>query len=81
MESALREMPCEKFKVPEGITFVKVDLETGLPPTGEHKGDHPRSLCRMEMFPPAEKKGPKKEGTLSGTTTRALLPEARSEGP
>ena len=37
MESALREGPSERFDVPEGITLMKVDLETGLPPTGDTK--------------------------------------------
>lgn len=35
MEQALRDMPVESFKVPPGITLMKIDLQTGEPP---HEG-------------------------------------------
>ena len=81
MESALREMPGEKFKVPEGITFVKVDLETGLPPTGDAKEVILEAFADGNVPAPIEKGSSKKEGTSPEATTRALLPEARSDGP
>lgn len=34
MEQALRDTPVEPFKVPEGITLVRVNLETGTPADG-----------------------------------------------
>lgn len=37
MSNALKGMPIEVFKPPEGIKFVKVDLETGLPVNGDTK--------------------------------------------
>jgi penicillin-binding protein 1A len=35
MEGALKDMPVESFKVPPGITLMKIDLQTGEPP---HEG-------------------------------------------
>jgi penicillin-binding protein 1A len=35
MEEALKDMPVESFKVPSGITLMKIDLQTGEPP---HEG-------------------------------------------
>jgi penicillin-binding protein 1A len=35
MEQALKNMPVESFKVPPGITLMKIDLQTGEPP---HEG-------------------------------------------
>ena len=35
MEEALKDMPVETFKVPPGITLMKIDLQTGEPP---HEG-------------------------------------------
>jgi penicillin-binding protein 1A len=37
MDQALREIPNETFKPPEGITMMKVDIETGLPCDGDSK--------------------------------------------
>lgn len=37
MSNALKDMPIEAFKPPEGIKFVKVNLETGLPVDGDTK--------------------------------------------
>jgi penicillin-binding protein 1A len=34
MDRALRDTPDEPFRVPEGITLMKVNIETGLPPDG-----------------------------------------------
>mgnify|MGYP005858263515 FL=1 len=44
MDRALRNTPIETPKPPEGIVFVKVDLETGLP----SDGDSPNTI--MEAF-------------------------------
>jgi penicillin-binding protein 1A len=37
MDQALRETPIETFKPPEGITMMKVNIETGLPREGDSK--------------------------------------------
>jgi penicillin-binding protein 1A len=37
MDQALRDTPVETFKPPEGITMMKVDIETGLPSEGDSK--------------------------------------------
>jgi penicillin-binding protein 1A len=37
MDQALKKSPHENFKVPKGITLVKVNLESGLPADGETK--------------------------------------------
>ncbi len=37
MSNALKDMPIEAFKPPEGIKFVKVNLETGLPVDSDTK--------------------------------------------
>ena len=81
MESALREMPGEKFRVPEGITFVKVDLETGLPPTGDTKEVILEAFADGNVPAPIDKGGPKKEGAPSGISAKNPFPEGRSEGP
>jgi penicillin-binding protein 1A len=81
MESALREMPSEKFKIPEGITFAKVDLETGLPPTGDTKEVILEAFADGNVPDPVEKGSPKKEGAASGIPGKSALPESRSEGP
>jgi len=35
MDQALRNIPIETFKVPSGITLIKVNIETGLPVNGD----------------------------------------------
>jgi penicillin-binding protein 1A len=61
MEKALQEMPTESFEPPEGIVFVKVDLDTGLPP---REGSHTVILeAFMDGAVPEEKEGQGREGT------------------
>ena len=81
MESALRDTPAEKFKVPQGITLVKVDLETGLPATGDGKETIWEAFSDGDFHFPTEKTSPKKEGTSSRETTRRILPEGKVDGP
>jgi penicillin-binding protein 1A len=81
MESALRDTPAEKFKVPPGITLVKVDLETGLPATGDGKESIWEAFSDGNFPFPAEKTGPQKEGASSGQTPKRILPEGKIDGP
>jgi len=81
MESALRDTPAEKFKIPQGITLVKVDLETGLPVTGDGKETIWEAFSDGDFHFPTEKTSPKKEGTSSRETTRRILPEGKVDGP
>jgi penicillin-binding protein 1A len=37
MQSALQETPAGAFKVPEGVTLVRVNLETGIPAAGDSR--------------------------------------------
>jgi len=61
MEKALQEIPTESFKPPEGIVFVKVDLDTGLPP---REGSQTIILeAFMDGAVPEEKEGQEREGT------------------
>ena len=81
MESALRDTPAEKFRVPEGILMVKVDLETGLPATGDGKETIWEAFSDGNFPFPAEKTGPQKEGASSGETPKRILPEGKVDGP
>jgi len=65
MDQALRHTPIETPKPPKGITFIKVNIETGLPANG----DSPETI--MEAFIdssiPGEKENREKESSPSGT--------------
>ena len=80
MERAFREIPAEPFKVPSGITLVKVDLETGLPATGDTKEIILEAYTDGNAPAPMEKLSPRKEGPSSGPQTR-ILPETKTDGP
>jgi penicillin-binding protein 1A len=66
MEQALREAPVQSFKAPEGISFVRVNVESGLPANGDSQ------QTILEAFV---------EGTQPlakpGTDRKDLLPEPR----
>jgi penicillin-binding protein 1A len=59
MGQALRNTPVERFKVPSGITMIKVNIETGLP-TNEDSQDAIVEAF-IEGSVPETKEGPQKE--------------------
>jgi penicillin-binding protein 1A len=81
MEGALRGTPVEPFKVPEGITLVRVNLETGLPANGDPKDTILEAFVEGNTPFPVETTGFKKEGISSGDSTRRILPETKADGP
>lgn len=72
MSQALKDTSIEDFKVPEGITLVKVNIETGL------RSDGGPQETVMEAFvegsAPAEKEDHEKEGSSSGAPVRGRSP-------
>ena len=79
MKQALRNTPVEPFKVPPGVTLVKVNLETGLPDdTGSQE-------TIMEAFldgtVPGEGGGQERERSPSGASAREILPSQRIDAP
>ena len=75
MEKALQEMPTESFEPPEGIVFVKVDLDTGLPP---EEGSQTVILeAFMDGAVPGEKEGQERQGT----PVRGRSPEDTTPAP
>ncbi|OGP92925.1 MAG: hypothetical protein A2156_10225 [Deltaproteobacteria bacterium RBG_16_48_10] len=81
MESALRERPLEPFRVPDGITLVKVNLESGLVVDGDSKDTILEAFVNGNIPSPVEKVSPKKGETPSIAPTRSILPETRVDGP
>jgi penicillin-binding protein 1A len=79
MNQALRGTSVEPFKVPPGVTLVKVNLETGLPSSG----GPPDTV--MEAFldgtVPGEGGGQEREGSSLGTSAREMLPSQRIDAP
>jgi penicillin-binding protein 1A len=69
MEQSLRNTPIESFKPPQGITLIKVNIETGKPSEGG-----PPQETVMEAFIdgsiPREKEIPEREGPVSGAPVR-----------
>jgi hypothetical protein len=61
--------------------MVKVDLETGLPATGDEKETIWEAFSDGNFPFPAEKTGPQKEGASSGETPKRILPEGKVDGP
>jgi penicillin-binding protein 1A len=65
MDQALKNIPIEIFNPPQGITLIKVNIETGLP----SEGDPPETI--MEAFIdssiPLEKENDEKESVSPGT--------------
>jgi len=80
MQNALRGGPSEAFKAPEGITFIKVNLESGLP-AGDSKDTVLEAFVDGNVPFPVEKTGPKKEGVPRGETPKRILPETKVNGP
>lgn len=72
MDQALKNTPIETIEPPKGITFIKVNIETGLP----SDKDSPETI--MEAFIdssiPWEKEGREKETSSSGTPVRGRAP-------
>jgi penicillin-binding protein 1A len=61
MEKALQEIPAESFEPPEGIVFVTVDLDTGLPPREGSQSVIQEAF--MDDAVPVEKEGQGRQGT------------------
>ncbi|MEW6377739.1 MAG: PBP1A family penicillin-binding protein [Thermodesulfobacteriota bacterium] len=65
MDQALRNTPLEIFKLPEGVTLMKVNIETGLP----RDGDSGETI--LEAFVdgtlPGEREGLEKESSSTGS--------------
>jgi penicillin-binding protein 1A len=78
MDQALRDAPIESFKPPDGITLMKVDIETGLPSEGESKE------TLMEAFVdgtlPA-REGVEKENPSGGTPVQGWFPKGDVTAP
>ncbi len=69
MERALRETPVEHFRPPEGISLVKVNIETGIPSDGSSQQTILEAF--VDGTQPFDRTGREKEGTGSGTPLRA----------
>jgi membrane carboxypeptidase/penicillin-binding protein len=65
MDQALRNTPIETPKPPRGITFVKVDIETGLPANGDSTDTIVEAFIDKSV--PGEKEDRGKERSLPGT--------------
>jgi len=72
MSKALENVPSEDFTVPPGITFRKVNIETGLPADG----DSPETITEafIEGTLPEEMKSPEREKLPSESPTDQLFP-------
>jgi membrane carboxypeptidase/penicillin-binding protein len=72
MDQALRNTPIETPKPPNGITFIKVNLETGLP----SDGDSPDTIVEafIDSSIPWKKEGPEEESS-SGTPVPGRSPD------
>ena len=81
MQGALREKTSEPFKVHEGITLLRVNLESGLPASGDPKDTILEAFVDGNIPGPTEKSSPVKEGLSSGGLPRGILPETRVNGP
>ena len=72
MSQALKDTSIENFKVPEGITLVKVNIETGLRSNGSPQETITEAF--VEGSAPAEKEDHEKEGSSSGAPVRERSP-------
>jgi len=81
MQGALREKTSEPFKVPEGITLLRVNLESGLPASGDPKDTILEAFVDGNIPGPDEKSSPVNEEPSSGGVPRRILPETRVNGP
>jgi membrane carboxypeptidase/penicillin-binding protein len=78
MDQALRDTPVEIFKPPDGITLMKVDIETGLP----NEGGSMETI--MEAFVDGTlpgKQGHEKENSSGNTPVRRGFPGDASAPP
>jgi penicillin-binding protein 1A len=81
MERALSNTPVEPFRVPSGITLVRVNLESGLPVSGDPKDSIWEAFEDGNLPFPAEKTGFKREEIPSGERPRRVLPETKVDSP
>jgi penicillin-binding protein 1A len=65
MDQALRNTPIETPKPPKGITFIKVNIETGLPTNGDPSETITEAFIDSSI--PGEKEDREKEKSSSGT--------------
>ncbi len=72
MSQALKDTPIEDFKVPEGITLVKVNIETGLRSSGGSQETITEAF--VEGSVPIEKEDHEKEDSSSGAPVRGRSP-------
>jgi penicillin-binding protein 1A len=61
MDQALRNIPIETFKVPSGITLIKVNIETGLPINGDSQETITEAFTEGSV--PEVKEGQEKESS------------------
>jgi len=75
MNQALKNTPIETPKPPQGITFIKVNIETGLPTNS----DSPETITEafIDSSVPRENEGREKESSSPGTP----VPERSSSDP
>jgi penicillin-binding protein 1A len=73
MDKALRNTPVETPNPPQGITLIKVNLETGLP----SNGDSPDTIVEafIDSSVPWKKEGPEEEPSPSGTPVPGTSPD------
>jgi penicillin-binding protein 1A len=81
MDRALTNTPIEPFRVPSGVTLVRVNLESGLPVSGDPKDSIWEAFEDGNIPFVAEKTGFKGEGTPSGEQPRRILPEQKADSP
>ena len=81
MQTALQEAPAEPFQIPEGITLVKVDLETGLPPAGDSRQTILEAFVDGHVPAAVEKAISRKAGTPLMEGPGRILPEQKVNGP
>ena len=73
MEKALDEIPAEPFEPPEGIVFVSVDLDTGLPPRDGSQVIISEAF--MDGTVPVEKQNQEEKGTpVTGRSPQDTAP-------
>jgi len=71
MDQALSDTPIEIFKSPEGITLMKVDIETGLPSEGGSKETITEAFVDGTL---PGKEGHEKENPSGSTPVRRGFP-------
>jgi penicillin-binding protein 1A len=75
MDQALKNVPIEAFKPPEGITLIRVNIETGQPSDGTSKDTITEAFVDGSI--PKEKEEPEKDEPLSG----APVTQTSSQNP